>query len=238
MAWILNCASARVSDLNKMTQFKDKAGKNQENVSVGLYDYPALMAADILLYNTDAVPVGDDQAQHVELTRLLGKRFNRQFGEVFRIPKAQFLKTGARIMGLDDPTKKMSKSAASEYNYISLTDNSAMAVKKIMRAATDSGKEIKYDPNKKPGISNLLAIYSLLSGEEIKSLSSKYSGRGYGVFKQDLSEVVKKFLIDFQKKFNEISDTEVEKILKSGADKLRPIAEEKVKLVKRKLGIS
>jgi len=238
LAWILNCASARISDLNKMTQFKDKAGGNQENVSVGLYDYPALMAADILLYDTDAVPVGDDQAQHVELTRLLAKRFNHQFGEVFRIPRVQLLKIGARIMGLDDPTKKMSKSASSEYNYISLTDKPAEAAKKIMRAATDSGKEIKYDPEKKPGISNLLVIYSLLTGEKIKNLESSYSGQGYGVLKKDLSETVRKFLINFQQKLNEISDDEIKKVIKSGADKLRPIAERKVNLVKKKIGIN
>ncbi len=162
LAWVLNSTSARLSDLNKMTQFKDKAGENQENVGIGLYDYPVLMAADIILYNTEVVPVGDDQLQHVELTRTLARRFNNQFGETFIIPKPVIRKEGARILGLDDPTKKMSKSAKSEWNYIALTDDPAKAKKKIMKATTDSDMEVKYVPIKKPGVSNLLVIESLL----------------------------------------------------------------------------
>jgi len=159
-----------------------------------LYDYPVLMAADILLYNTDVVPVGDDQLQHVELTRELGKRFNKQFGLTFNIPEAKILKDGARIMGLDDPTKKMSKSAASAYNYIALTDRPDEAAKKIMKAVTDSGSEIKFDKENKPAIANLLTIYSLLAKESIKNLEKKYDGQGYGGFKKDLAEVVRNFL--------------------------------------------
>ena len=170
LAWILNCATARMADLNKMTQFKDKAGKNQESVGVGLYDYPVLMAADILLYNTDAVPVGDDQVQHVELTRTLAQRFNRDYGKIFKVPEAAVRKQGARIMGLDDPTKKMSKSASSSANYIALTDAPEVAAKKIMRAVTDSDSEIKFDSKKKPAISNLMTIYSLLSDVSMKEL--------------------------------------------------------------------
>lgn len=236
LAWILNCI-AYISDLNKMTQFKDKAGKERESVSVGLYDYPALMAADILLYNTDAVPVGEDQSQHVELTRTLGRRFNQQFGEVFTLPEVKVQKESARIMGLDDPSAKMSKSAGSEYNYIGLTDDPSAAAKKIMRAVTDSGKEIIYDPDKKPAISNLLTIYSLLAEEPVKALEKKYEGKGYGDFKKDLSQVVKEFLTGFREKYNKISDEEVRKIMKDSADKIRPIAEETLRRAKEKLGI-
>ncbi len=244
LTWILNCV-ARLSDLNKMTQFKDKAGKNQESVSMGLYDYPVLMASDILLYNTDLVPVGEDQAQHVELCRTLARRFNQQFtcpeqgrrGETFKIPEVKIKKESARIMGLDDPTKKMSKSASSPANYIALTDEPTVAKKKIMRAVTDSGKEIIFDQNKKPAISNLLTIYSLLSDESIKKLESKYQGSGYGDFKKDLAEVTAEFLTKFQKKFNSFSDDKVKEILKAGAEKVKPVAEETLKKVKEKIGV-
>ncbi len=244
LTWILNCV-ARLADLNKMTQFKDKAGKNQESVSMGLYDYPVLMASDILLYNTDLVPVGEDQAQHVELCRALARRFNQQFAcheqgqrhEVFKIPEVKIKKESARIMGLDDPIKKMSKSADSTANYICLTDEPAVAKKKIMRAVTDSGKEIIFDQDKKPAISNLLTIYSLLSNESIKKLEAKYQGKGYNDFKKDLAEVVAEFLTGFQKKFNSFSDDEVKEILKAGAEKVKPIAEETLKKVKEKIGV-
>jgi len=237
LAWVLNTI-AKISELNKMTQFKDKAGKNQNNVNVGLFDYPVLMAADILLYNTDIVPVGEDQTQHVELTRDLAKRFNSQFGEIFRVPEVQIKKESARIMGLDDPSKKMSKSAPSELNYISLTDKPEAAAKKIMRATTDSGAEIKFDMAKKPGISNLLTIYSLLDDISVKKLETKYKGKGYGDFKKDLAQVVKKFLTNFQKEYNKISDIEVGKILDEGAKKASPIAEKTLRKVKIKIGIN
>jgi tryptophanyl-tRNA synthetase len=293
LAWILNC-TARMNDLFKMTQFKDKAkikNKFEEeankfsgsvkkemisflekvykeglskreshwkelrefvikgglsistawfnvfNVGVGLFDYPALMAADILLYNTDAVPVGEDQAQHVELTRTLGRRFNKQFGQTFKVPEVILRKEGARVMGLDDPTKKMSKSAISEYNYIGLTDKPEQAAKKVIKAVTDSGKEIIYNEEKKPAISNLLTIYSLLSGKSIKQLEKEYQGKGYSDFKKDLAGIVKGFLSKFQGKFNSISDKEVRTILDNGADKIRPIAEETMKKVREKIGI-
>ena len=236
LAWILNCASARMSDLNKMTQFKDKAGAKSENVSVGLFDYPVLMAADILLYDTDVVPVGEDQKQHVELARDLAKRFNHDFGETFKIPEVTLRKEGARIMGLDDPMKKMSKSAAAA-NYIALNDTVEVAKKKIMRAVTDSDSVVKFDKIKKPAVSNLLTIYSLLAGESIKNLEKKYEGRGYGDFKKDLAEVVAEFLTDFQKKFNKISDAEVKKILSAGALAVRPKAQATVERVKKNLGI-
>lgn len=272
LAWILNCV-ARMSDLFRMTQFKDKTKIDLEKIveeikkriiansethiisseiyktiekflgnihksGVGLFDYPVLMAADILLYNTDLVPVGDDQVQHVELCRTLAERFNRDYGQVFKIPEVAVRKQGARIMGLDDPTKKMSKSASSPANYIALTDTPEAAAKKIKRAVTDSGKEIRLDQKKKPAIANLMTIYSLLTGVSIKELEQNYRGRGYGQFKDDLAEEIKKFLRQFQIKYNSFTDDEVKRILRDGADKVRPTAEETLKRVKNKLGIN
>jgi tryptophanyl-tRNA synthetase len=236
LAWILNCTSARMSDLENMTQYKDKAAK-QTNVGVGLFDYPVLMAADILLYDTDVVPVGDDQVQHVELTRDLAKRFNNQFGETFKIPEYKIRKEGARIMGLDDPTKKMSKSAESEYNYIALTDDPEKAAKKIMRAATDSGSEVKLDWKNKPGISNLLTIYSLLADQKIPDIEAKFANKGYGDFKAELAKIVKIFLTNFQKRYYNISDNAAIKILGKGGRKLQKRALTKIKKVKSKIGI-
>jgi len=238
LAWILNCTAARISDLNKMTQFKDKAGANQENVSVGLYDYPVLMAADILLYQTDIVPVGEDQVQHVELTRDLAKRFNQRFGNTFKIPEAVIRKEGARIMGLDKPEKKMSKSADSENNYIALIDDPETAVKKIMRATTDSGAEVIFDAELKPGISNLLNIYSLLGDTSVKALEKKYHEKGYGDFKKDLAAVIREFLIDFQEKYDKISDEEVAEVLSEGAERIRIIAQATLEDVKKKIGVN
>lgn len=237
LAWILNCTSSRLSDLNKMTQFKDKSGENQENVSVGLYDYPVLMAADILLYNTDVVPVGDDQSQHVELARTLARRFNKQFKNTLKVPELKIRKEGARIMGLDDPTKKMSKSASSELNYIALTDDPKKAAKKIMKATTDSDGIIKYDLKNKSGISNLLTIYSLLDNISINKLEDKYKNKGYGDFKKDLALVAENFLTDFQSKYNKISNKVVKKILDKSAKKLRKTAEETINRVKKNIGV-
>jgi tryptophanyl-tRNA synthetase len=244
LAWILNTVT-RMSDLFRMTQFKDKAGLQTNNdltsdkvnkAGVGLFDYPVLMAADILLYNTQVVPVGKDQSQHVEITSELARRFNREFGETFKIPEAKLMKETACIMALDDPTKKMSKSAKSEYNYIALTDDPEKAAKKIMRAATDSGSEIKLAPDK-PGISNLLIIYSSLTGKKIKEIEENYKGKGYSDFKKDVASAVKEFLIDFQNKYNKISDKEVREILDAGAKKVTPIAAETLEKVKNKIGI-
>ena len=237
LCWILNAVSARVSDLNKMTQFKDKAGDGNLNAGVGLYDYPVLMAADILLYNTDIVPVGDDQLQHVELARDLAKRFNHDYEETFKIPESQIMKQGARIMGLDNPTQKMSKSAQSEFSRIELLDEPALAMKKIMKATTDTGAEVRFSPKEKPGISNLLTIYSLLKNIEIKKLEEKYAGVMYGEFKKDLAEVVAEFLNDFQKEYNKIDDKQIAEILTAGAKKAEPIAEETLMKVKRAIGV-
>ncbi len=237
LAWLLNCATTRMSDLENMTQYKDKSKNGEENVGVGLFDYPVLMAADILLYDTDVVPVGEDQVQHVELTRDLAKRFNSNFGEVFKIPKAEVLKTGARIMGLDNPLKKMSKSEGGESNCIYLLDDPEKAAKKIMRATTDSDAEVRYDKENKPGISNLLVIYSILSGKKISDLEKEFSGKGYGDFKKGLAETVKSFLTNFQNKYHNISNEKIEEILKNGGKDMVKIAKNKIDLAKSKIGI-
>lgn len=233
LTWILNTIT-KIPELEKMTQFKDKS-EDKESVSMGLFDYPVLMAADILLYNTDVVPVGEDQKQHVELTRTLARRFNDRFGETFAIPEAQIYSGGGRIMGLDDPTKKMSKSALSEYNRINLLDEPEKARNKIMKAVTDSGKEIIYD-NSKPALKNLLNIYSFLTDKTLKEIQDEYKGKGYGDFKKGLGEKITELLISFQNEYNSISDEKVLEILASGAEKVRPLAQEKIKQVKEKIG--
>jgi tryptophanyl-tRNA synthetase len=237
LAWIFNCYGCRIADLNKMTQFKDKAGKNQESMSVGLYDYPVLMAADILLYDTDIVPVGEDQKQHVELARDIARRFNNEFGNNFKVPQAVVRKEGARIMSLLDAFKKMSKSDENQNNGIALLDDIESAKKKIMHAVTDSGSEIDFDPVEKPAISNLLTIYAQLGGRQIPRLVKDYKGKGYGEFKKDLAEVVAKFLTGFQAKYNKISDQDVIKVLEEGRQKALKIAETKMENVRRAIGV-
>lgn len=235
LMWILNTV-ARLGDLEKMTQFKDKAGKSEkETVGVGLFDYPVLMAADILLYDTAVVPVGDDQLQHVELTRTLARRFNDRFGETFVVPEPRVMKEGARIMGLDDPTKKMSKSASSEYNFIALSDDPEKAKKKIMKAVTDSGTEITYQDDR-PALKNLIMIYSLLGDKSADEIVAMYEGKGYADFKRDLADVVASFLADFQKRFAAISDEEAMSVLRAGAGKARAVASEKMKDIREKVG--
>lgn len=212
------------------------------SVGVGLFDYPVLMAADILLYDTEKVPVGEDQVQHVELTRTLGRRFNSQFGKTFKIPEPHITKEGMRIMGLDDPTKKMSKSAGSEYNYISITDDADMIRKKIRKAVTDSGSEIVYndDPSKaeagKPALRNLINIYSTFADKDPKEIEKMYIGKGYADFKNDLAEVIIEGLKPIQDRMKSLSDDEVLDILRKGAEKVRPIAKAKLNEVKEKIG--
>ena len=209
---------------------------------VGLFDYPVLMAADILLYDTEKVPVGEDQVQHVELTRTLGRRFNSRFGDTFVLPEPYLTKEGTRIMGLDDPTKKMSKSAGSEYNYIAITDDSDMIRKKIKKAVTDSGSEIVYDddPSKveagKPALRNLINIYSTFADKNPKEIEKMYEGKGYADFKNDLAEVIIEGLKPIQERMKSLSDNEVLDILRKGAEKVRPIAKSKLDEVKKKVG--
>lgn len=235
LAWILNTI-AKMPELEKMTQFKDKSQKSgKESASVGLFDYPVLMAADILLYDTQVVPVGEDQLQHIEITRTLANRFNKKFGETFAIPEHFIKKESMRIMGLDDASKKMSKSAASVYNYISLTDDAEIVRKKIKKAVTDSGTEIVYS-DEKPALKNLINIYSLLDNKKPEEITKLYAGKGYADFKKDLAEVIISFLQPLQAKMATLSDEKVLQILASGAAKVRPIAKAKLDDVKRKVG--
>ncbi len=235
LAWILNTI-AKMSELERMTQFKDKAKQHKENINLGLFAYPALMAADILLYDTNAVPVGEDQKQHVELTRDLAARFNSLYGKTFVEPEPLIQKHGARIMGLDDPAKKMSKSATSANNYISLLDTPEIAAKKISRAVTDSGTTVAAGADR-PALANLLTIYSLLSNQPVKDIEKEYTGKGYGDFKKGLSEIVKNFLTEFQNKFNALDDASVIQILEAGANKAASVAEKKMAEVKKNIGL-
>ena len=238
LAWILN-SIAHMGELNRMTQFKEKSEKIKlESASVGLFDYPVLMAADILLYNTNIVPVGEDQKQHVELARDLANRFNSHFGDIFIVPEPVIRKEGARIMGLDNPQKKMSKSAESEANYIALTDSPDIITKKISRAVTDSMSTIEFD-SKRKGLFNLMIIYELFSGLKPTEIEKKYQGKGYADFKKDLAELIIEKLAPFQKKYDKlIADKKyLMEVAKSGAKKATPIAEKKLKEVKNKIGL-
>jgi len=224
LGWIMTTLS-HMGELERMTQFKDKsAGK--ESVGAGLFTYPSLMAADILLYDTDLVPVGDDQTQHLELTRDLAIRFNHRFGDTFVVPEGHFTEVGARIMSLIDGKKKMSKSDPNPGAYISLLDEPDVVRKKISRATTDSGREIVFDRETKPEVSNLLEIFSVFSGLSIKELEARYEGQGYGPFKKDLAEAVVGVLAPLQEKYRDIrASGELHEILKRGAEKAGEVAE-------------
>ena len=220
-----------------MTQFKDKS-KNKESAPTGLFSYPVLMAADILLYDTDIVPVGNDQKQHIELCRDIAIRINNKYKKTFVVPDGRFLKEGARIMALDDPTKKMSKSAENVHSRISLLDEPSKIKKSIMKATTDSDGVVKFDMQNKPGISNLLNIYSVLSGMSIPELETKYEGKGYGDFKKDLVEVVVEALAPIKARYEEIRHSdELIEILKDGAQRADAIAQQTMKRVKENFGL-
>ena len=237
LSWILTCNSY-TGELSRMTQFKAKS-KGQESAPAGLFTYPILMAADILLYDTNIVPVGNDQKQHIELCRDIALRINHKYGEdTLVVPDGQYMKAGARIMALDDPTSKMSKSAENEMSRISLLDDEKKIKKAIMRATTDSDGTIKFDPENKPGISNLLSIYSALTGTQIDELEKKYDGAGYGDFKKDLVVVVTEALDPIKTRFNEIRySDELIDILKDGAGRARAIAEPVLDRVKKSFGL-
>ncbi|MFO7173375.1 MAG: tryptophan--tRNA ligase [Bacillota bacterium] len=236
LGWLLQCV-AYFGEMSRMTQFKEKsAGK--ESVTVGLFTYPALMAADILLYQADLVPVGEDQKQHVELTRDLAQRFNHRFGETFRVPEPLIPKVGARIMSLDDPTKKMSKSNPNPNSYISLLDPPEVIQRKIRRAVTDSEAEVRYDPERKLAVSNLMEIYSQLAGISLEEVAERYRGKGYGVFKQDLAEVVVSALAPIQERYRELRESpELLRILDEGAEKAAAVAEATLRTVKERMGL-
>ena len=234
--WVLTCNSY-TGELSRMTQFKDKS-KNKESAPTGLFTYPVLMAADILLYDTDVVPVGNDQKQHIELCRDIAGRVNSKYPKTFVMPDGRFLKAGARIMALDDPTSKMSKSAENIHSRISLLDEPSKIKKSIMKATTDSEGVVRFDVENKPGISNLLNIYSVLSGESIEDLEKKYEGKGYGDFKKDLVEVTVNALAPIKERYEEIRHSqELLDILAEGAVKADAIAKETMKRVKKNFGL-
>ena len=236
LAWILMCNSY-TGELSRMTQFKQKS-KEKESAPAGLFTYPILMAADILLYDADIVPVGNDQKQHIELTRDIAIRVNNTYGETFVVPDGRFLKEGARIMALDDPLSKMSKSAPNAFSRISLLDSAAKVKKSIMRATTDSEGSVRFDTENKAGVSNLLTIYSVFSGISIADLEKQYEGQGYGALKKDLVEVVWENLDPIQQRYNEIRNSqELINILRDGAERANAIAEQTMKRVKAQFGL-
>ena len=248
LAWILNCYTY-MGELNRMTQFKDKCAKHADNINAGLFTYPSLMAADILLYDTDIVPVGNDQKQHIELTRDLAIRVNNKYGDkktkgvdgkgnVFIVPDGRFLKEGARIMALDDPTKKMSKSAENVHSRISLLDEPSKIKKSIMKATTDSDGVVKFDAENKPGVSNLLNIYSVLAGKSVAELETMYEGKGYGDFKKDLVEVTVESLAPIKERYEAIRNSEeLLTILNDGAEKADAIAQKTMQRVRAYFGL-
>ena len=235
LAWVLNCV-ARIGELERMTQFKDKSGGKGEKVSVGLFTYPILMAADILLYQANLVPVGQDQKQHLELTRDLAARFNRDFGETFEIPEPFIPKVGAKIMSLAEPLKKMSKSDENLNATIFLNDSPDTILKKFKKAQTDSATEIVFDENR-PGVDNLLTIYQVVTEKSRGEIESHFSGKGYGHLKVELAEAVIEYLKPFQAKMAEIDDAELAKLLKIGAEKARDVASETLLKVYQKTGL-
>ena len=235
LTWILNCV-ARMGELERMTQFKDKSKGGGERSSVGLFDYPVLMASDILLYQTDLVPVGQDQKQHLELTRDLAERFNRDFGETFVVPEPYIPPVGAKIQSLQEPEKKMSKSDENLNGSIFLLDDADTITKKFKKAVTDSGTEIKFDESR-PAINNLLTIYHLITGKTVKECEAHFEGKGYGHFKNVLADSVIEFLKPFQEEARSYTDAELNEILKKGAEKARTIARETLRDVYAKMGI-
>jgi tryptophanyl-tRNA synthetase len=236
LGWILNCY-AYFGEISRMTQFKDKSTNKGENVTVGLFDYPVLMAADILLYDTDEVPVGDDQKQHVEICRDIAERMNKRYGKIFSIPRFTTNKDATRIMSLTDPTVKMSKSDESDNSRINILDTPEQIRNKFAKATTDSGNEIKYDKEKKPGISNLLNIMAACSNKDVVELERNYVGVSYGEFKKDVAVAVISVLEPFQKRYNEITNEYVLQILHKGAEEVAPKAKETLERVKKAIGL-
>ena len=226
LAWVLECI-AGFGEASRMTQFKDKSQKSgTDRTVVGIFTYPILQAADIMLYQANRVPVGEDQRQHIELTRDLGQRFNSRFGETFTIPEAHIMKSSAKIYDLQDPTAKMSKSSASNTGVIDILDSSDVNVKKIKSAVTDTGKEVRFDEKNKPGISNLLTIHSSLSGRSIAELENEFAGKGYGDFKAAVAEVVTSYFAPVREKTNALLADEkgLLEILDAGSAKARAVA--------------
>ena len=236
-SWMLTTISS-IGELERMTQFKDKAVKQTEGVPAGLLTYPPLMAADIVIYNTNIVPVGDDQKQHMELTRNLVDRFNSRYNDILVKPEIRMPKVGGRVMSLQDPTKKMSKSDDNQKNFISLLDQPSVAAKKIKSAVTDSDGIIKFDRDNTPGISTLLSIYSSITDESIDALQEKYKDSNYGVFKADLAEIVSDFLTAFQEKYEYyLNSEELDTILDNGRDKAQQVSFKTLKKMEKAMGL-
>ena len=237
LAWVLEC-NGYIGELERMTQFKDKKAKQTEGVSVGLLTYPSLMAADILLYDADVVPVGQDQKQHLELTRNLAERFNNKYGETFIIPEPFISKDGAKIMSLQDPTKKMSKSDPNPKGYVALLDDINVIKNKIKSAVTDSEGTIRYDVENKPGVSNLLTILSVIKGKDIKTLEREYEGKNYQAFKEDVIDAVISEIKPIQDRYNElINSKELDQVLDEGRDYASFLARKKLTKVYNKVGL-
>jgi tryptophanyl-tRNA synthetase len=238
LAWVLQCLTG-FGEARRMTQFKDKSAKGGEGqASVGLFTYPVLQAADILLYRPQYVPVGEDQRQHLELTRDLAQRFNHRYKKTFRLPEPYILKQTAKITDLQEPTAKMSKSASSPAGIVEMLDDPRASAKKIRSAVTDSGSEIRFDEEKKPGISNLLTIYSALTGRTVADLETAYEGRGYGDLKKDLAEVVIEFVTPFRDRTLELLEdkAQLDAILRSGAERASEVAERTLADVYERVG--
>ncbi len=233
------CCHTYLGELNRMTQFKDKQAKGEKNLSGGLYTYPSLMAADILLYDADYVPVGEDQKQHVELTRDLAERMNHRYGKLFQVPEPLVPKVGARIMSLSDPSRKMSKSDDSDKGCIYLLDDLKKARKKIMSAVTDSIGKVHFDPENQPGISNLMQIMSSLSDNRpMADIEQEFEGKGYGEFKRAVADVVCARLEEIQNRYREISESGmIEKTLKEGAARASQVADAKLSQVQKAIGM-
>lgn len=241
LAWVLNCYT-QMGELNRMTQFKDKSAKNVDNINAGLFDYPVLMAADILLYQANAVPVGDDQKQHLELTRDVAIRFNNLYAKpeapIFIVPEPMIPPVGARIMGLQEPTKKMSKSEDAPTNAVYLLDEPDVITRKLKRAVTDLGNEVRYAPDEKPGVSNLMSILAATTGQSFDAIVEQFNGQGYGKLKQATAEAVVEQLRPVQERYREIrEDTEgLRRVLRAGADSANARADATLKRVHDVLG--
>ena len=238
LGWVFTCLTY-MGELQRMTQYKDKTAKGETGITDGLFTYPCLMAADILLYDADYVPVGQDQKQHVELTRHLAERFNNRYSETFVVPQPLETKVGKKIFSLQDPTKKMSKSETDTKGTIDLLDDPAVARKKIMSAVTDSVGIIQYDPESQPGLANLLTIQSILANEPIEDIVKRYEGKGYGELKKEIGQTVFDFLTDLQAKYKKIIESNViDQILEEGAKKASYVANKKIRKVYKKIGFT
>jgi tryptophanyl-tRNA synthetase len=238
LCWLLNSVTG-YGELRRMTQFKDKAGGGEESVSAALFDYPVLQAADILLYDTELVPVGEDQRQHVELARDVAQRFNSRYGETFVVPVADIKPDGARIMALDDPTKKMSKSASAIGSYVALTDTPEEISRKIKRAVTDSGSQVRSGPTK-PALTNLISIYSLFADMPVAEIEARYDGKGYGAFKTDLTDIIVDSLNPIRTRLAELEadPATAMRVLDEGAERARQLAQPKMRIVRDRMGLS